>query len=175
MTRAFTPPETLSDDDIRTIANVRRDIWSNAFYGMGVGILSGAALHGLGSLAQSRGMIRGLNRNTAFMSVLGGGALGSFLMATVTGKNQVHNLHPIFEVGKRQVPPPDQGTPYQQAIQRAQQESLLDDNSKPIMITRTTTKSFMEEDFDLDKRRENRLMRRRTLQDRFETKGGNWQ
>ena len=37
----------------------------------------------------------------AFLSVLLGGAMGSFLMSVTTGKNQVHLLHPIFALGAK--------------------------------------------------------------------------
>eukprot|EP00541_Cyclophora_tenuis_P012824 CAMPEP_0116565100 /NCGR_PEP_ID=MMETSP0397-20121206/13714_1 /TAXON_ID=216820 /ORGANISM="Cyclophora tenuis, Strain ECT3854" /LENGTH=199 /DNA_ID=CAMNT_0004091843 /DNA_START=27 /DNA_END=626 /DNA_ORIENTATION=- len=190
MTRAFTPPDTLSKDDIRTIADVRRDIWTNAFWGLGVGSLSGAAAHGLGQLAQTRGIVRGLNRNTAFLSVLGGGALGSFLMATAAGKNQVHNLHPIFEVGKKEIPPPRDGTPYQQALQAAQ-ENYFDagkqqqqQQERDVVSTArqqaVVSSAYADDDFNIHKRRLNRVMRRKTLQSTFErgglsdSHGGSW-
>ena len=35
MTRGLYPPETLSKDDIRTLASVRREIWTNAIIGGG--------------------------------------------------------------------------------------------------------------------------------------------
>ena len=181
MTRAFTPPDTLSNDDIRTIANVRRDIWTNSFKGMGVGLVTGGVLH---AIANSRLFkVPGLNRNTAFLAVLGGGAFGSFLSATVTGKNQVHNLHPIFEVGKREVPearPEDTvGTPYQQAMRKAQSTFRENEESggfaedgRGMVVTRNTYSRRADDDFERAKRRENRLTRRRTLQERFEQKGG---
>ena len=40
-----------------------------------------------------------MNRNTLFMAVLGGGALGSFVFATAKGKESVHKMHSIFQVG----------------------------------------------------------------------------
>mmetsp|Transcript_6084 Transcript_6084/g.13606 ORF Transcript_6084/g.13606 Transcript_6084/m.13606 type:complete len:172 (-) Transcript_6084:2278-2793(-) len=156
MPRAFSPPDTLSKEDIRTIADVRRGIWNNAFWGMGVGSLSGVVAHSLGQFGQSRlGLLKGtqLNRNTALLTFLGGGALGSFLMATTAGKNQVHHLHPIFEVGKRELPPTE--TPYQQAIstdkppQESQDDNLL----------------------DIEKRKHNRFLRRTTLRQRLESSG----
>mmetsp|Transcript_22422 Transcript_22422/g.31256 ORF Transcript_22422/g.31256 Transcript_22422/m.31256 type:complete len:212 (+) Transcript_22422:205-840(+) len=129
MTRAFTPPETLSKEDIRAIADVRRDIWKNAFLGMFTGALSGMVLHSAAVWGQKRlpapppttttttttatketvsttfkSLLRTtpLNRNTAVLAVLGGSALGSYVMAVTTGKNEVHNLHPVFEVGSKQ-------------------------------------------------------------------------
>jgi hypothetical protein len=103
MSRAFTPPDTLSKEDIRTIADVRRDIWTNSFTGLCVGTVAGFCLHSLAAIGHRRGTwkLSFLNRNTAFFSVLLGGAVGSFVMSITTGKNEVHNLHPIFQVGAR--------------------------------------------------------------------------
>jgi hypothetical protein len=103
MSRAFTPPDTLSKEDIRTIADVRRDIWTNSFTGLCVGTLAGFCVHSLAAMGHRRGTwkLSFLNRNTAFFSVLLGGAVGSFVMSITTGKNEVHNLHPIFQVGAR--------------------------------------------------------------------------
>ena len=35
MTRGLVPPDTLTKDDIRTLGDVRRDIWSNGIVGGG--------------------------------------------------------------------------------------------------------------------------------------------
>jgi hypothetical protein len=103
MSRAFTPPETLSKEEIRTIADVRRDIWTNSFRGLCIGTVAGFAIHATAHMGHRRGLwkMSFLNRNTAFLSVLLGGAVGSFVMSVTTGKNEVHNLHPIFQVGAR--------------------------------------------------------------------------
>lgn len=143
MSRSFTPPSSLSKEEIRTIADVRRDIWTNSFYGIGYGSLTGITGHTILSVMQGRGWLGKsgaslkLNRNTALLCFLGGGALGSFLMASTTGKNQVHNLHPIFQVGA-QTP----GTPYQKS-----------------MATASSTEASTAED-----RLRNRNLRRKTLQ-----------
>lgn len=90
----------MSNEDIKTVADVRRDIWTNAFYGMGLGSLVGIVGHRAAHLGNRQGLWKlPLNRNTLFLSILLGCTSGSFLMATTTGKNQVHKLHPIFELG----------------------------------------------------------------------------
>lgn len=38
MTRGLVPPDTLTKDDIRTLGDVRRDIWTNAAVGGGESI-----------------------------------------------------------------------------------------------------------------------------------------
>jgi hypothetical protein len=126
MSREF--GDTLSKDDVKTIADVRRDIWTSGFKGLAYGSAGGYILHTLirlsvNSLSEaSRGKlilpgsdkpIR-FSRNSAFFSVMAGGALGSFLLATTTGKNKVHHMHDIFEIGKNEYK-----TPYQQAYENA--------------------------------------------------------
>ena len=104
MSRAFHPPDTLSKDDIRTIADVRREIWINSMKGLLYGTLTGFTLYSMASIGQHKLKLwnlspKTLNRNTAFLSVLLGGAIGSFIMSVTTGKNEVHNLHHIFTIG----------------------------------------------------------------------------
>lgn len=204
MTRAFTPPETLSKEEIRTIADVRRDIWTDAFYGMGVGCISGICLHTVANFASRRGLVKGLNlnRNTAFFSFLAGGAFGSFLMATTTGKNAVHKLHPIFEVGSKTkkeslVRDRDFEERKKNRVLRRKtlQETLehqhgLSDShggkwASEDEITSTGTEKFYAEKVDPEEerrmRQENRVLRRKTLQDTLEhqhglsdSHGGKW-
>jgi len=45
MSRAFAPPDTLSQDDIRTVADVRRSVWINGLFGLGVGSVTGCVTH----------------------------------------------------------------------------------------------------------------------------------
>ncbi len=99
MSKAFHPPKTLSKDDIRTIADVRRDIWTNGFIGLGTGSATGIGIHLLGSAGNKLGIWKlPLSRNTAALFFMMGGAIGSFVMATTAGKNEVHNLHDIYMI-----------------------------------------------------------------------------
>jgi hypothetical protein len=94
----------ISEEDRKTLALVRRDIWINGFHGYVQGSLGALVLHSAGQFYEAKfhapraGVyyIKKFNRNTALASFFLGGALGSFLMATVAGKNEVHNLHPIY-------------------------------------------------------------------------------
>mmetsp|Transcript_6397 Transcript_6397/g.9290 ORF Transcript_6397/g.9290 Transcript_6397/m.9290 type:complete len:206 (+) Transcript_6397:73-690(+) len=163
MSRAFHPPETLSKDDIRTIAQVRRDVWNGGVSGLIMGSCSGYVLHNTAKLIYNRmdeGSKRKLlrlptisdaellirfNKNTLFMSVMAGGALGSFLFATVAGKNNVHNLHDIYQIGKKE----------------------------------TTSKSNTNNEYTEDQRR--RILRRETMKNRLDgarglsdSHGGHW-
>jgi hypothetical protein len=45
MSRAFAPPDTLSQDDIRTVADVRRAVWINGLFGLGAGSVTGCVTH----------------------------------------------------------------------------------------------------------------------------------
>lgn len=115
MSRAFYPPDTLSKEDIRATRQVRKEIWTNGMKGLMYGSASGLALHTLARFAATkREVILGIrtsplqfNRNTAFFSTLLGGAVGSFAMATSTGKNEVHHLHKVFESGRKATSPND--------------------------------------------------------------------
>jgi len=51
--------------------------------------------------AKKLGMIKGtaLNRNTGMLVVLSSFAFGQFFMASTTGKELVHLLHPVFQAG----------------------------------------------------------------------------
>ena len=104
MSRAFTPPDTLSKEDFRAIADVRREIWTNGFKGMGIGGLAGFVGHAAAQAADRRGLWSKslpLNRNTAFVSVMLGASITSYAMAVTAGKNEVHNLHPIYQAGSK--------------------------------------------------------------------------
>ena len=109
MSSAFTPPDSLSKDDRRTIADVRRALWINGFLGLGAGTVTGMAgpftlqkLQRKYVTAEGTSVARGANdagwmyrclrtlpplgRNTFLLSLLGGGALGSFVLSTTAGE-----------------------------------------------------------------------------------------
>jgi hypothetical protein len=124
----------MSKDDIRTVADVRREIWTQGLRGLGYGSFTGFLLHtaaGMGNRRQWWKVKLNLNRNTAMLSVLLGGALGSFINASTAGKNEVHKMHPVFQVGAKSAPPlygeedtsisSGIGSSYQQSLQRAKE------------------------------------------------------
>jgi hypothetical protein len=79
MSKAFYPPDTLSKDDIRTIGNVRRDIWTNGLYGLFYGSITGITLNTITYYADQYHIYKlpkPLSRNTAFLSFMLGGAIG---------------------------------------------------------------------------------------------------
>lgn len=186
MSRAFHPPDTLSKDDVRKIADVRRDVWTSGFKGLFYGSAAGYGMHTAGRIVHDRilpddtkARIRTIfnmskkqplfSRNTAFLSFLAGGAFGSFIMATTTGKNEVHELHDIFHINEKKK---ETNTKYQQIVEGAQRDSV-DDGIGAIQV------NDMEENSDTRKKR--RLSRRRTVADRLakgrglsDSHGGHW-
>ena len=109
MSRAFSPPDTLSSEDVRTVADVRRTVWINGIFGLLAGSTSCSLGHVIlqkiqtkyvnvepgmdkqrNSLTLMQKMLKPLpplGRNTFLLSLLGGGALGSFIMSTTAGEN----------------------------------------------------------------------------------------
>lgn len=153
MSRSF--GDNLSKENERIMADVRRDIWTSGFKGLGYGSAGGYILHtaarlihkSLSEASKGKLILPGsdkpirFNRNTAFFSVMAGGALGSFLLATTTGKNEVYQMHDIFEVGKN-----EHKTPYQEAYESARR---------------------MEEEESAESRRKRRISRRKTVSERL--------
>ncbi|KAI2500761.1 hypothetical protein MHU86_13685 [Fragilaria crotonensis] len=143
MSRSFTPPDSLSKDDRRALADVRRAIWTDSFLGLAYGSVTALTGHTIVSLVTRS---KKLNRNTALLSFLLGGSLGSFLAATTTGKNQVHSLHHIFQVGATSTSNP--------SSEGGQQEQQLKEELSPEVL------------------KHNRVLRRKTLQNALESHSG---
>jgi len=191
MSRAFTPPDTLSQDDIKTVADVRRAVWINGLFGLGAGSVTGMSGHLVLQTLQRRYVpevvvggaddvvakkdqtaktkvistatnttknkntlmykllkpLPPLTKNTFLLSFLAGGALGSFVLSSTAGKNIVHLLHPIFNVGRDEYAGL---SPYQ--IQARQQSEST-----------TLTASAMEEQQDNDEQLDIQHHKQRTL------------
>lgn len=136
------------------------------------------------------------NRNTAFLSFMLGGALGSFAFATAAGKNEVHNMHDVFEAGKKK--PEDKSiTPYQKAVADAKKDSELEeiDRGRRRLSRRKNVAKRLEDgqglsdshgghwlkDEEQIEERRRRLSRRKTVAKRIEegrglsdSHGGRW-
>lgn len=159
MSRAHTPPDTLTKDDRQTMSKLRKDIWVEGFYGLVFGSFGGLAIHSALSLAgRYRKLPFALSMNTAMASFMGGGALGSFLLSVTKGKNQVHQLHPIFERGKKEDPEDEAEMNYQQHLEKARERQR---GISARRATRHIPLDPEEEKLDLER---NRLFRRATLQ-----------
>jgi len=72
----------------------------------GLGLCSGVVLYTGAQWAKKLGFVRGssLNPNTGMLVVLSSFAFGTFFMASTTGKELVHTLHPVFEAGWAEPP-----------------------------------------------------------------------
>jgi len=154
MSRAFTPPDTLSQENIRTIADVRRDIWTSGFQGLAIGSAGGYFLHSTARFVHNRlsdasklkvsapgNASMHFSRNTAWLSFMAGGAIGSFAMATAAGKNRVHSLHDIYEIGKKQP-----GTEYQRNLALAtSRDEEVQERVRRRISRRATVKKRLEE------------------------------
>jgi hypothetical protein len=181
------PPPSLSKEDIRAMADVRREIWTNGAYGLGIGSLSGGTLHALASWGNRKRLWRvATGRNTLVASVILGGTVGSFLLATTTGKNSVHNLHPIYGRGgspsaaavQRSSSGRSSDTEsYQETLQRAKrretdlrtlQRSRTLSNRPSLPITEEVDDASVER----VQRERNRLFRRASLSHQLEGHGG---
>merc|ERR1712125_271641 len=83
-----------------------------------------------------------LSRNTAFLSVMIGGAIGSFGFATAAEKNSVHNLHDVFERGKKDVVV---GTIYEQKLAQAMEEAKrAEERAERRLMRRKTVNSILK-------------------------------
>mmetsp|Transcript_23387 Transcript_23387/g.67392 ORF Transcript_23387/g.67392 Transcript_23387/m.67392 type:complete len:225 (-) Transcript_23387:95-769(-) len=216
MSRAFSPPDTLSKDDIRTLGDVRRNIWTAGFTGLAYGSVTGFASHSIIKyvynklpekqklkMAAPNDVPFRFTRNTAFLSVMVGGAVGSFVMATAAGKNRVHKLAPIYEAGKKEGVVSSAGgmSDYQRDLQRAQErEEEIRERNRRRLSRRKTMRQRLEEGHGLSdshsgnwaddnntsqsetwERNRRRMSRRATVRHRLEeghglsdSHGGHW-
>lgn len=200
MSRAFAPPDTLSPDDIRTVADVRRTVWINGIFGLGAGAATGTVSHlilqalqkkYIGDQAASSGPksssaaanspvtptaaskvnpnswiykclrpLPPLGKNTFMLALLGGGALGSFIMSSTAGKNVVHLLHPVFQAGRDEHAGK---SPYQIAtIKAAENDTTTNPNS-------VTNNDIEEDELDAAHHRTRSLQRKASMKERLET------
>jgi hypothetical protein len=92
----------MSAEDRSTVADVRRELWTQGFVGLAAGTVSGFVAHTAASIGVRRNWFKlKLNSNTGMLAVLLGGAMGSFIAASTAGKNEVHKMHPVFRKGQK--------------------------------------------------------------------------
>mmetsp|Transcript_18730 Transcript_18730/g.24321 ORF Transcript_18730/g.24321 Transcript_18730/m.24321 type:complete len:170 (+) Transcript_18730:124-633(+) len=92
MSKAFTPPPTLSQDDVRRVADVRRDVWTGGLKGAVLGIFLSSS-----AFLIFKGRIPLHQRANVFLgTMMGGSAVASFLAALTAGKNSVQKIGDIF-------------------------------------------------------------------------------
>ena len=91
--------ESLTKGEHQTMAIVHKDIWENGIKCLIYGSFFGHATHLVGKHRRvtQKGAVENekFNKNTVFLSMMLGGAFGSCVCSTVSGKNNVHFLYPI--------------------------------------------------------------------------------
>ena len=100
MSSAFNPPKTMSQDDVRRVADVRRDVWTAGIGGGIAGVFLGSSgwlgLRHLGKLPKA---IRTPNHYA--LITMGTGALLSFLSSLAAGKNSIQRIGDVFGRGAK--------------------------------------------------------------------------
>jgi len=178
MSAAFTPPDSMSPDDIRTVADVRRAVWINGIIGFFSGATTGTVGHLVLQTLQKKYVgdtgtpataswiykclrpLPPLGKNTFMLSLLGGASLGSFVLSTTAGKNVVHLLHPIFKLGREEHAGK---SPYQIAMSKAQQpEEMIDSKT-------TNSAEYFGNELDAAHHRARSLRRKLSMKHRLES------
>lgn len=95
-----------------------------------MGLCSGVVMYTGAQWAKKFGLIKGkaLNPNTGMLVVLSSFAFGTFFMASTTGKELVHLLHPVFRAGWIE-PPNDLALPKLDYGAKMQQSQQLRNNN----------------------------------------------
>lgn len=98
MSSAFNPPKSLSQNDVKRIADLRRDVWRAGFVGAAGGLVGGyVGWQGLEKSGRLPAKWRG--PNNVMLATLGMGALTSFLCSLAAGKNSIQRVGDIFRRG----------------------------------------------------------------------------
>jgi hypothetical protein len=186
-------PKTLSEDDRRTVGEVRKELWVQGFQGLAAGTVAGFVAHtslAIGNRRDFWGKIK-LNNNTRLLAVLLGGAIGSFIGASTAGKNEVHKMHPVFRKGQKTVgdiksgidanngvevvddyrsaptaadtPMAGAGSMYQQSLQRAKDREMDLQVLERRRTDRDSTSTSTPMESGRVEREQNRLYRRATI------------
>ena len=105
--KAFEPPDSLTDDDIQRMNNVRRDIWTNAAKGGAFGSIAGLTGMNLYQAYEKRHLQQASTakatlfskqaRNHTFLAFMLGGVIGSYASVRLAGMRSVRDLYPVFE------------------------------------------------------------------------------
>lgn len=100
MSKAFTPPSTMSDEDIKRVADVRRDVWTAGIKGAVAGVFVGSTgWQGARYFGKLPKAIRSPNHYA--LITMGTGALMSFLCSLAAGKNSVKRIGDVFLRGAK--------------------------------------------------------------------------
>mmetsp|Transcript_30437 Transcript_30437/g.97116 ORF Transcript_30437/g.97116 Transcript_30437/m.97116 type:complete len:148 (-) Transcript_30437:309-752(-) len=125
---AFNPPKSLSKEDIRNIADVRRNLWSAGFKGLAWGLMGGGAVvFGLRNAPLAKMGLEVLTKyrstNHAMLIIMGSGASVSFFSALAAGRNSMYLMEDVLLKSRY-----DTLSPYQKAV--AAKGLGMDDDQK---------------------------------------------
>lgn len=136
---------------------------------IGLGLCSGVVMYTGAQWAKKLGYYKGkaLNPNNGMLFVLSSFAFGTFFMASTTGKEVVHKLHPVFRAQWEEPPnnlslPKLENNNYQQTNTNM---VVLSNNNKNGDDTTTTTT------VDPQRLREMRVTRRKSLMEALQQRG----
>lgn len=94
------PPDSLSDEDVARLHDVRNNVWKGGAQGLVAGGLLGYVGAKLASQAKSHPTLPRLGQpRYTMLAVMATGALGSFLGSVVSGKRSVVHIGDIFSRG----------------------------------------------------------------------------
>ncbi|KAJ1456523.1 hypothetical protein M885DRAFT_616163 [Pelagophyceae sp. CCMP2097] len=123
---AFNPPKYLDKQDIKSIADVRRTLWTGGFQGMAFGLVAGCG--GWFAAKYTNQLPTHMRHpNFLFGATLGSGALCMYLGATLAGKNQMWHINDV--VTKHAKPPPRQtegASDYRAQLAENERDKLAD-------------------------------------------------
>jgi len=130
MSRAFTPPSSMSKSDILAVADVRRAVWTGGFTGLATGLCFGTSAHlalvplskflnidltrkpRTGEISIVEDLIRSskpLCKNHRILYALFAGAVVSYLGAVTAGTNNRFRMQHVYGIGAH-----EKLTPYEQ-------------------------------------------------------------
>ena len=129
MRRSFIPPSTMSQADVRAVADVRRALWTGGFTGLGTGLCLGTSLHlsllpmanflkidlkakpkeGLTLMEDVLRSSKPLSKNHRVLFALVSGAAFSYLGAITAGNNEKYKMQHVYQLGAHR-----KLTPYEQ-------------------------------------------------------------
>ena len=143
--RAYERPDSLTDADMQRLNDVRREMWVNGAKGMVFGAASGITGLSLFDMFEQKQKGRltlpprfTYGKNNAFLAVMLGGVVGSYLSARLTGMRSVRDLYPVFERGVSEPKPSEE-------LDSIVQRELDGHNDRVLRRRKTLSDSLIED------------------------------
>jgi hypothetical protein len=121
MMRSWWRDSPLDDEELKRVADVRRDVWRGAFRGM----LSGACAGFAGCVIARNTQRFAYARHSKYMvaAVLVGSSFGAYLGAVTAGRNSIQHIGDVFQKNAK---PASRYQQLQQEAARQQREEMHD-------------------------------------------------